>query len=160
MSDVRWSGCNKIIRKNYDFVFTGGNKHKYGVGLLIKEKLSNMIGNIIPWSDQVIGVQLDTLPKPVSIIQVDAPTADKEDEDIEKFYEDIEGVRRKLRRDGPVIIMGDYNAKVGKGTVDNVVGAFGLGERNDRGTRLIEFAKKHNMIILSLIHISEPTRPY
>ena len=41
-------------------------------------------------------------------------------------------MKKKLRRDGPVIIMGDFNAKVGSAPVDNTVGAFRLGEGNER----------------------------
>ena len=39
--------------------------------------------------------------------------ADKVDEEVESFYEDIETAKRKLRRDGPIIVLGDFNAKVG-----------------------------------------------
>ena len=37
--------------------------------------------------------------------------------------------------------MGDFNAVVGEGREDRVVGKFGLGKRHDRGERLIEFCK-------------------
>ena len=43
---------------------------------------------------------------------------------------------------------------------ERVMGNFGYGDKNDRGERLLEFALEHDMMILSLIHISEPTRPY
>ena len=32
-----------------------------------------------------------------------------------------------------LIVIGDFNSKVGRGKEDNVVGPHGLGERNDRG---------------------------
>ena len=40
------------------------------------------------------------------------------------------------------VIMGDFNAKVGKGDED-CVGSFGYGVRNDRGDDLINFATAH-----------------
>lgn len=58
ISDVRWNGCDKIMRKEYDLVFSGGDKHVYGVGILIKKNLSSMIRSVIPLSDRVIGVQI------------------------------------------------------------------------------------------------------
>lgn len=158
ISDVRWSGSNKIAREEFDFIFSGGDKHKYGVGMLVKKKFSSMIKNIIPMSDRVIGIQIEARPKPITIIQVYAPTADKEDEEVEKLYEEIEKVKKELRRDGPVIIMGDFNAKVGSSPVNNTVGAFGLGEGNERGSRLIEFAEKHDMVIGNTLFKQHPRR--
>ena len=43
--------------------------------------------------------------------------------------------------------MGDFNAVVGEGREDRVVGKFGLGKRNNRGERLIEFCKSQNLVI-------------
>ena len=43
--------------------------------------------------------------------------------------------------------MGDFNAVVGGRQEDRVLGKFGLGKRNDRGERLIEFCKSRNLVI-------------
>lgn len=43
--------------------------------------------------------------------------------------------------------MSDWNVVVGEEKVNNVTGAFGLGRRNERGERLLEFCAKHNLII-------------
>ena len=42
--------------------------------------------------------------------------------------------------------MEDFNAVVGEGTEDRVVGKFGLGKRNDRGERLIAFCKNTKIL--------------
>lgn len=44
--------------------------------------------------------------------------------------------------------MGDFNAKVCAEEILNVAGKFDLGERNDRGKRLIQFSQEHNMAIM------------
>lgn len=43
--------------------------------------------------------------------------------------------------------MGDFNARVGRGEELPYAGKYGLGERNDRGSRLIEFCAKNNLVI-------------
>ena len=119
-----------------------------------------MIDNIIHMSDRAIGVQINCRPKPISIIQVYAPTADKPDKEVERFYKEIEEVKKKLRRDGPLIIMGDVNAKVGNVAEKSAVGKYGLGERNERGTRLVEFAEKHRLVICNTHFQQHPRRLY
>ena len=46
-----------------------------------------------------------------------------------------------------LIIMGDFNAKVGRGKEGDIVGKFGLGERNDRGERLIQFCVENDLMV-------------
>ena len=43
--------------------------------------------------------------------------------------------------------MGDLNATVGNEAVDNLVGAYDLGDRNDIGKCLIELCQEHNVVI-------------
>ena len=43
--------------------------------------------------------------------------------------------------------MGDLNAKVGNGRVGNTVGPFGLGTKNDRGERFVEFCQENDLVI-------------
>ena len=38
-----------------------------------------------------------------------------------------------------VIILGDFNGKVGEGMDDKAVGPFGLGERNENGQLPVDF---------------------
>ncbi|XP_054737913.1 uncharacterized protein LOC129244320 [Anastrepha obliqua] len=45
------------------------------------------------------------------------------------------------------IIMGDFNAKVGKEETTNVTGKFGLGDRNERENRLVQFCQEEEFII-------------
>ncbi|XP_060520837.1 uncharacterized protein LOC132698660 [Cylas formicarius] len=71
----------------------------------------------------------------MNVIQVYAPTADKDDQEVEMFYEQINEILKQVKAKDVTIIMGDLNAKVGKGKTNNLMGNFGLGERNDRETR-------------------------
>ena len=68
---------------------------------------------------------------------------------VEQFHNDIE--RAMADSDSKYkIITGDFNAKMGSKTKEEdskSMGVFGIGERNDRGDRLIEFAEEHKLII-------------
>jgi len=44
-----------------------------------------------------------------------------------------------------ISLMGDFNAKIGEGKIPGVVVEFGLGVRNDRGERLIQFCIENKL---------------
>lgn len=45
------------------------------------------------------------------------------------------------------MILGDFNDKVEEETDGPVVRKYGLGEKNERGDRMVEFAKQHKIVI-------------
>ena len=51
--------------------------------------------------------------------------------------------------------MGDLNAKVGSES-DEVTGPFGLGERNERGDRWVEWCKENNQVIANTFYRQHP----
>ena len=57
--------------------------------------------------------------------------------------------------------MGDWNAKVGQGQLkDSGLGPYGLGQRNERGERLLSFCKINNFSILNTHLSNHPRRRY
>ena len=89
----------------------------------------------------------------VTVINAYAPISSAEDEKVEQFYDDIE--RAMADSDSRYkIFTGDFNAKIGTKTKEDdfkSMGALGIGERNKRGDRLIEFAEEHNLIIANTL---------
>lgn len=160
ISEVRWTGYDQISVDNYKLFYSGGDRHERGVGILVKKDIGELVDEVIPMSDRIIAIRLMVRPKPIFLIQVYAPTTDSEDEHVEAFYEELEKVMRKTRSDCPVIILGDFNAKIGSGAVSESVGAFGLGIQNERGARLIEFAERKNMVLCNTLYKKHPRRLY
>ena len=73
-----------------------------------------------------------------------APTAVCEEHILEKFYHDVDKAVSTVKSSEYLIVMGDFNAKIGRSRVGSTAGPFGLGERNERGDRLLEFCPKTN----------------
>src|SRR2546425_470584 len=44
-----------------------------------------------------------------------------------------------------VIVMGDFNGKVGENREEDTIGPFGVGVRNGNGERVVNFCKRHNL---------------
>ena len=86
--------------------------------------------------------------RPVDMLIIYAPTTEADDEEIEQFYEELDNIIKthKKCRD-MLLVIGDYNAKMEEGRENKTVGPHGLGTRNDRGNRLVEFATKYKAFI-------------
>ena len=50
----------------------------------------------------------------------------------------METALKQCKSTDNTIVQEDFNAKVGKGTKDEKLGAYGLGQRNDRGNCQVE----------------------
>ncbi|XP_042868920.1 craniofacial development protein 2-like [Penaeus japonicus] len=75
-------------------------------------------------------------------------------------YEDLEEVYSTCRSNEITIIMGDWNAKVGSEREGKIVGPHGLGERNDRGDKLVDWCRDKDMIITNTWFQVDPRRRY
>lgn len=91
-----------------------------------------------PVTERLITIEFAAKPGNLSVVQVYAPTAESSEDDLERFYENLEQTIRDIPRRNIVIITGDWNAKVGTDAYEHwagVVGRFGLGRTSERGER-------------------------
>ena len=79
------------------------------------------------------------------IIQVYAPTSNAEE--AERFYEDLQDLLELTSKKDVLLIIGDWNAKVGSQETPGVTGKFGLGLQNEAEQRLIEFCQENTVVI-------------
>ena len=91
-------------------------------------------------------LKLKAKPFDIAIIPTYAPTSSHSDE-IEEHYEEINKMLKEVKSTGVLIIAGDFNAKIGKGSYQDLVGNYGLGDRNPRGDRLLQFCIEKNLVV-------------
>ena len=75
-------------------------------------------------------------PFNTTVIQVNAPTRNAKEAEVEWFYEDLQELTSPK---DVFFIIGDWNEKVGSQETPGVKGKFGLGVKNEAGQRLVEF---------------------
>ena len=95
----------------------------------------------------MISVRFQGKPFNITVIQVYAPTRNAEEAEVEWFYEDLQGLLELTPKKDVLLIIGDWNAKVGNQETPVVTGKFGLGIRNEAGQRLIEFCQENAPVI-------------
>ncbi|XP_068237036.1 craniofacial development protein 2-like [Palaemon carinicauda] len=100
-------------------------------------------------NSRIILISLRGKYKNFKDIQVYAPDSSYEDEDVENFYSQLEEEIETIKTGDVVIVIGDFNSKIGNDRrgYEYVMGEFGLGERNERGQRMLEFSQGKQLCI-------------
>ena len=81
----------------------------------------------------MISVHLQGKPFNIMVIQVYAPTRNTEEAEVQRFYEDLQGLLELTPKKDVPFIIGDWNAKVGSQETPRVTGKFGFGMQNEKG---------------------------
>ncbi|GFO35656.1 craniofacial development protein 2-like [Plakobranchus ocellatus] len=132
LSEVRWKGAGKITSGGHEIIYSGGTESEKGVGIIVDQTVTKAIKDYWALSDRVLLVKIAGKPVDLNIIQVYAPTANSNDKNLDKFYNELDTAKTQCKSQDPLIIMSDFNAKVGTEKVDDIVGKRGLGIRNER----------------------------
>lgn len=162
VAETWWPGTGRCDTGNTAFYYSGNNdrNHRKGVGIVITKQLLKSVIEFVPYSDRTALLKLRAKPTNFNIIQVYAPTAESPDQDVAQFYSEIEELLKLTRKHDVNVIMGDFNAKIGKGKFENLVGPYGLGIRSERGDRLLEFCQEENVAITNTWFQLPPRRLY
>ena len=67
------------------------------------------------------------------VIQVDVPTSNAEEAEVEQFYEDLQDLLELTHKTDVLFIIGDWDAKVGSQEIPRVTGKFCLAVRMKQG---------------------------
>ncbi|GFO48673.1 endonuclease exonuclease phosphatase domain containing protein [Plakobranchus ocellatus] len=109
LAEVRWKGAGSMKLGSKTLIYSGGQKHERGGGILLDVITAKSPESWCPISHRGVVDKLVNL----GIIHVYAPTSDSEDVEVEKFYEEIEKAEVYLKSQDIIIIMGNFNPKLG-----------------------------------------------
>ena len=151
----------EIIQRSDFILYTITKTRKRGsVGIAVNSVWKNNIQSFLSYSDRVCLITLLFSEGSMCIIQAYAPTSQAPDEELIIFYDNLEKAINHSKNSTWLIVMGDFNAKIGQPTDndDDVMGQYGFGERNERGKSLLEFARKNELFISNSMFYKRPTR--
>ena len=108
----------------------------------------------------MISVRFQGKPFNIMVIQVYAPTSNTEEAEVEWFYEDLQDILELTPPKDVLLIIGDWNAKVGCQETHGVTGKFGLRIQNEAGQMLIEFYQENAVAIVNTLFQQHKRRLY
>jgi len=101
-----------------------------------------------------MAIRLRAAPFNITVIQAYAPTTDHDDEVVEEFYNQLQGIIDKMNKKDILIIQGDWNAKVGGDALKDwskFCGPSCNAITNERGLRLLEFASYNDTVLANTL---------
>ena len=90
-----------------------------------------------------------------TVIQVYAPTSNAEEDEVERFNDDLQDLLELTPKIDVPFIIGHWDAKVGCQEIPGVTGKFGLGVQNEAGQRLTEFYQENALVIANTIFLDD-----
>ena len=131
-------------------IYSGDNEmHKGGVALMISQRAVKSLMEWTPINQRIITARFYSRYRRLTIIQVYGPHNEREKEEKEQFYQELQEAVDSCNKNDIIIIMGDLNAKVGNDNrgYERTMGVHGLGTQNDKGLRLCEFSQLNGLVI-------------
>ena len=155
LSEVRFPDSGSIREEGgYTIFWSGrpsGTKREAGVALAISNALtSKLVQDPKPMSDRLMTLRLPlTNERNCTVIATYAPTMTNGQETIDSFYSQLYQVLRAVPNSDKIILLGDFNARVGQDhmTWPKVLGKFGTGKLNSNGELLISLCSEFQLAI-------------
>jgi len=120
IAETFWDGSDVFeatlpnSRLKYKVLYSGGDKKRKGVALVLRGVAAETIQSFQMVSERIIRVKIRAKHVDLIVIQTYAPTSDVAQADVEEFHHQIDDVVKAQKKyQDCLIIMGDFNSKVG-----------------------------------------------
>ena len=160
LSEVRWTDTGSFDKQEYHIIWSGRQKHEHGVGFILNSKSKKSYKGHLAVSNRIILLKLKSQKIDVNLIEVYAPTMDSNENAIQEFYKDLDATKKKCKSRETLLVMGDWNAKIGCSVEQSIVGGHGLGSRNEKGDLLVDWCCENSMVVTNTWFKNHPRRLY
>ena len=125
------------------------DNHQEGVALIAEKKTAKTILQWKPINERLLYVRFNSKFAKLSVIVAYAPTDVAEEEEKEEFYTKLQASLVSIPKHDVLLLMGDFNARVGKLNVgkERFMGKEGIGEISANGEKLVDFCEENDLVI-------------
>ncbi|VDL94291.1 unnamed protein product [Schistocephalus solidus] len=156
LSETRFSEQGQLeeVGAGYTFFWSGRSKAERRDAGVAFDIHNDIVGRL-PCLPQGINDRLMSLRLPLrgdqftNIISAYAPPMTSSDAAKDKFYEDLHALLATVSKGDKLIVLGDFNARVGTDHAawQGVLGPHGLGSCNDNGLLLLRTCAEHRLLL-------------
>ena len=160
LQETRRAGEGQLTEKGagYTFFWKGKEENEqriHGVGFAVKNELIRNLEELpVGVSERLMTLRLKLKSnQQATVISAYAPTLQAEPEDKEIFYSTLDSVLTQIPSNHKIILLGDFNARVGRdhSVWENVIGKEGVGNANSNGIQLLTKCAEHQLVITNTL---------
>ena len=118
-----------------------------GVALLLIEWMGNKVVEWKEVSSRLMWVKVRMGRKCWAFVSAYGPGCERSEEERDEFWNDLTRCVDGLSTRNYVVVLGDLNARVGDGEVEDVVGKYGVPGENESGERLLDMCVEQELVI-------------
>ncbi|MCI4378649.1 hypothetical protein PGIGA_G00218200 [Pangasianodon gigas] len=152
VQETRWKGSKaRSIGAGFKLFYYGVDSKRNGVGVVLKEEFGRNVLEVKRVSDRVMTLKLEIEGVMLNVVSGYAPQVGCELEEKERFWSELDEVIESIPTGERVVIGADFNGHVGEGNTgdEEVMGKFGVKERNLEGQIVVDFAKRMDMAVVN-----------
>ncbi|KAK3570388.1 hypothetical protein QTP86_019270, partial [Hemibagrus guttatus] len=152
VQETRWKGSKaRSIGAGFKLFYYGVDSKRNGVGVVLKEEFVRNVLEVKRVSDRVMSLKLEIEGVMLNVVSGYAPQVGCELEEKERFWSELDEVMESIPTGERVVIGADFNEHVGEGNRgdEEVMGKFGVKERNLEGQMVVDFAKRMDMAVVN-----------
>ncbi|KAK3522582.1 hypothetical protein QTP86_025003 [Hemibagrus guttatus] len=152
VQETRWKGSKaRSIGAGFKLFYYGVDSKTNGVGVVLKEEFVRNVLEVKRVSDRVMSLKLEIEGVMLNVVSGYAPQVGCELEEKERFWSELDEVMESIPTGERVVIGADFNGHVGEGNTgdEEVMGKFGVKERNLEGQMVVDFAKRMDMGVVN-----------
>ncbi|KAK3572390.1 hypothetical protein QTP86_032612 [Hemibagrus guttatus] len=152
VQETRWKGSKaRSIGAGFKLFYYGVDSKRNGVGVVLKEEFVWNVLEVKRVSDRVMSLKLEIEGVMLNVVSGYAPQVGCELEEKERFWSELDEVMESIPTGERVVIGADFNGHVGEGNTgdEEVMGKFGVKERNLEGQMVVDFAKRMDMGVVN-----------
>ncbi|KAK3530717.1 hypothetical protein QTP86_033855 [Hemibagrus guttatus] len=152
VQETRWKGSKaRSIGAGFKLFYYGVDSKRNGVGVVLKEEFVRNVLEVKRVSDRVMSLKLEFEGVMLNVVSGYAPQVGCELEEKERFWSELDEVMESIPTGERVVIGADFNGHVGEGNIgdEEVMGKFGVKERNFEGQMVVDFAKRMDMGVVN-----------
>ncbi|KAK3548401.1 hypothetical protein QTP70_012644 [Hemibagrus guttatus] len=152
VQETRWKGSKaRSIGAGFKLFYYGVDSKRNGVGVVLKKEFVRNVLEVKRESDRVMSLKLETKGVMLNVVSGYAPQVGCELEEKERFWSELDEVMESIPTGERVVIGADFNGHVGEGNRgdEEVMGKFGVKERNLEGQMVVDFAKRMDMAVVN-----------
>ena len=133
ISELQWTGMGEFNSDDHYIYYGQESLRRNGVAIMVNKTVWNAVVGCNLKNDRMISVCFQGKPFNNTVIQAYSPTSNVKEAEVEGFYEDLQDLSELTPKKDVLLIIGDWNAKVGSQETPGVTANLALQYRMKQG---------------------------